>query len=87
MDSEAGHGEHDATADPGQDPSGSSTHHSEPEASRENVDVAFRVTTPQLVSVAIMSVLALAGGLVFSAWTFNLGIGARDVEGAVMAPE
>lgn len=48
--------------------------------------MAFRVTRPQLVSVAIVSVLALVGGILFSASSFNLGIGAREVKGVVMPP-
>lgn len=49
-------------------------------------EMAFRVTRPQLVAVAMLSVLALIAGLLFSASYANLGIGARDVDGAVMAP-
>ena len=82
----SGHGEHEKAADPGQDPRGSSSDRAKQAGNGEKLDVAFRVTTPQLVSVAIMSVVALAGGLVFSAWKFNLSIGAQDVDGAVMAP-
>ncbi len=49
-------------------------------------ELAFRVTRPQLVSVAVLSVLALAAAVLFSASSTNLGIGARDVRGAVMPP-
>lgn len=43
-------------------------------------------TRPQLIAVALGSVLALAAALTFSATYFNLGLGARDVGGAVMPP-
>ena len=49
-------------------------------------DLAFRVTRPQLVAAALMSLVALAAGLVLSASIANLRIGARDVDGAVMPP-
>jgi FtsP/CotA-like multicopper oxidase with cupredoxin domain len=51
-----------------------------------HVDVAFRVTTPQLASVALLSVVALAAALLFSASYANLSLGARDVGGLVMPP-
>jgi FtsP/CotA-like multicopper oxidase with cupredoxin domain/uncharacterized membrane protein len=50
------------------------------------VDVAFRVTRPQLAAVALASVVLLAGALLFSASRVNLGLGARDVGGLVMPP-
>ena len=49
-------------------------------------DVAFRVTRPQLAAAVTMSLVALAAGLILSASIANLGIGARDVDGAVMPP-
>ena len=49
-------------------------------------DAAFVVTGPQLVSVTIISIVALAAGLIYAAATVNLSLGARDVEGAVMPP-
>jgi FtsP/CotA-like multicopper oxidase with cupredoxin domain len=49
-------------------------------------DLAFRVTRPQLVAAAFMSLVALGTGLVLAASVANLGIGARDVDGAVMPP-
>ncbi|MGI8515527.1 MAG: multicopper oxidase family protein [Acidimicrobiia bacterium] len=52
----------------------------------DSEDVAFRVTRPQLVSVLLISVVALAGGLALAAARVNLAIGARDVDGAVMPP-
>ena len=52
----------------------------------EGQDVAFRVTRPQLAAAVTMSLVALAAGLVLSASIANLGIGARDVDGAVMPP-
>jgi manganese oxidase len=50
------------------------------------VDVAFRVTRPQLAAVALASVVLLAGALLFSASRVNLGLGAHDVGGLVMPP-
>lgn len=50
------------------------------------VDVAYRVTRPQIVAMAFLSVVALAAGIGWSASTSNLGIGARDVAGAIMPP-
>jgi FtsP/CotA-like multicopper oxidase with cupredoxin domain len=47
---------------------------------------ALRATRPQLVAWAIASVLALAIGVAYSAYRVNLGLGARDVGGAVMPP-
>ena len=82
----SGHSQHEKPPDSGQKPGGSSSDRAKPTDNGEKLDVAFRVTAPQLVAMAMMSIMALAGGLVFSAWKFNLGIGARDVGGAVMAP-
>jgi FtsP/CotA-like multicopper oxidase with cupredoxin domain len=44
------------------------------------------VTRPQLAATAAISLVVLAVGLVLSASVANLGIGARDVDGAVMPP-
>ncbi|MBA2382793.1 MAG: copper oxidase [Chloroflexi bacterium] len=49
-------------------------------------DVAFRATRPQIASIAVLSVVALAGALVFSASYANLSLGAHDVGGLVMPP-
>jgi len=49
-------------------------------------DVTFRATRPQLVSMALLSVVVLTAGLVFSASYANLSLGARDVGGLVMPP-
>jgi manganese oxidase len=49
-------------------------------------DVAFRATQPQIVSIGVLSVVALAFALVFSASYANLGLGAGDVGGLVMPP-
>jgi manganese oxidase len=51
-----------------------------------SIDVAYRVTRPQLAAVALASVVLLAGALLFSASRVNLGLGARDVGGLVMPP-
>ncbi len=56
------------------------------DADGEDLDVAFRVTRPQLAAALFISVVVLAAGLTLSASVANLGIGARDVEGAVMPP-
>ncbi|HEX7949554.1 MAG TPA: copper oxidase [Candidatus Limnocylindrales bacterium] len=53
---------------------------------RDRVDVAFRVTRPQLVSMSILSLVALAGATVYSASAANLSLGAADVGGLVMPP-
>ena len=50
------------------------------------LDVAYRATTAQIASIAIVSVVALLAGIVFSASYANLSLGARDVGGAVMPP-
>jgi FtsP/CotA-like multicopper oxidase with cupredoxin domain/uncharacterized membrane protein len=50
------------------------------------IDVAYRVTRPQLAAVALASVVLLAGALLFSASRVNLGLGADDVGGLVMPP-
>jgi manganese oxidase len=47
---------------------------------------ALRPTRPQLVAWMIASVLALLLGILYSAYRVNLGLGARDVGGAVMPP-
>lgn len=49
-------------------------------------DVAYRATRPQIASIALASVVALAVALVFSASFANLSLGARDVGGLVMPP-
>ncbi len=48
--------------------------------------IALRPTRPQLVAVAIASVVSLTAGLLWSAYSINLNLGARDVGGAVMPP-
>ena len=53
---------------------------------QQHVDVAFRVTRPQLTSVAILSLVALGAAVIFSASFANLSLGARDVGGLVMPP-
>lgn len=52
----------------------------------QHVDVAFRVTRPQLASVAIASIVVLMAAVIFSASSANLALGARDVGGLVMPP-
>ncbi len=55
-------------------------------AGMEDLPVAFRPTRPQLVSVGLASVVALALGIAFAASSANLGLSARDVGGLVMPP-
>ena len=50
------------------------------------LDVAYRATTAQITSIAIVSVVALLAGILFSASYANLSLGARDVGGLVMPP-
>lgn len=50
------------------------------------VAIAHRPTTPQTVSIGLLSVVTLAVALVFSASVANLSLSARDVAGAVMPP-
>ncbi|MBI2778106.1 MAG: copper oxidase [Chloroflexi bacterium] len=56
------------------------------EAPAQGQELANRVTRPQVVAALTMSLVALAAGLALSASVANLGIGARDVDGAVMPP-
>lgn len=51
-----------------------------------DLPLALEPTRAQLVAWSIASVLALAFGLVYSAYRVNLGLGAADVGGAVMPP-
>src|ERR687892_1808366 len=51
-----------------------------------SLPLALRPTRPQLAAWSIASVLALVVGLLYSAYRVNLGLGARDVGGAVMPP-
>ena len=48
--------------------------------------IALRPTRPQLTAMAIASIVALTAGLLWSAYTTNLTLSARDVGGAVMPP-
>ncbi len=56
------------------------------DGSSQGLDVAYRVTRPQIAAMALLSVVALAAAIGWSASTSNLGIGARDVAGAIMPP-
>jgi len=56
------------------------------DGSSAGIDVAYRVTRPQIAAMAFLSVVALAAGIAWSASTSNLAIGARDVDGAIMPP-
>jgi FtsP/CotA-like multicopper oxidase with cupredoxin domain len=47
---------------------------------------AFAVTRPQLLSVTLLTLLALAAGVVYSALKVNLSISAEEVDGAIMPP-
>ena len=66
--------------------SGSSDHEAMAGMAPGPVDVAFRATTAQIASIGLMSVVALAAALAFSASIANLSLGARDVGGLVMPP-
>lgn len=47
---------------------------------------AFAVTRSQVVVVSLISLVALAAGLIYAGSSVNLALGARDVGGAVMPP-
>ena len=57
-----------------------------PETHSHTVDTAYRVTRPQLIVVAVASLVALGAGIIFSASYANLTLGTRDVGGLVMPP-
>lgn len=65
-----------ASAHAGKDHSGMQT----------NLRPAHRPTAPQIVAVSLLSVLALAAGLIYSALFANLNISAHEVAGAIMPP-
>ncbi len=50
------------------------------------MNMAPKVTRPQIVAITLASVLALVVAIIFSAFYTNLGLGARDVGGAIMPP-
>jgi FtsP/CotA-like multicopper oxidase with cupredoxin domain len=89
------HGEHEQPTQPAPEPRDSGSHaphqHPEPpehaagQPERHPVD-PHQVTRPQLVVVTIISIIALIAPLVWSAYTYNLRIGADDVEDVVMPP-
>jgi manganese oxidase len=58
----------------------------DPHDSGVGLPLALRPTRPQLVTWSIASLLALAIGVLYPAYRVNLGLGARDVGGAVMPP-
>lgn len=47
---------------------------------------AFAVTRPQLLSVTLLTLVALTAGVVYSALKVNLSISAEEVDGAIMPP-
>jgi FtsP/CotA-like multicopper oxidase with cupredoxin domain len=55
-------------------------------ASSIDLSAPSRLTRLQLFAVAVLTVLALVGGLLFSATYYNLTLSARDVGGAIMPP-
>ena len=55
-------------------------------AGREGMDMRPRATRPQIVVVAILTVVGLIGSLAYSASKVNLRIASEDVKGAVMPP-
>ena len=53
-----------------------------PAAAGGDIPIALRPTRPQLIAIAVASVVALASGLIYSGYRINLSLGARDVGGA-----
>jgi len=83
------HGGHEMhRGEPTQDREEGQAAHAGMSGSRGGSDVplALKPTRPQLVAWSIASVLALIIGILYSAYRVNLGLGARDVGGAVMPP-
>jgi FtsP/CotA-like multicopper oxidase with cupredoxin domain len=52
----------------------------------DGMDMGSSVTRPQLLSVTLLTLLALAAGAIFAAANYNLSISAEDVDGAIMPP-
>jgi FtsP/CotA-like multicopper oxidase with cupredoxin domain len=50
------------------------------------MEMVSAVTLPQLLSVTLLTLLALAAAVVWSAANYNLSISAEDVDGAIMPP-
>lgn len=52
----------------------------------DGIEMGSSVTRPQLLSVTLLTVLALAGASVWAAANYNLSISAEEVDGAIMPP-
>jgi len=55
-------------------------------AGMEGMEMGSSVTRPQLLSVTLLTVLALAAASIWSAANYNLSISAEEVDGAIMPP-
>jgi FtsP/CotA-like multicopper oxidase with cupredoxin domain len=82
MDTHGGHGSTTDQTEARQDPTGTA----ERSAGEAEMPAALRPTRPQLVTLSIASVLALAAGILYPAFRVNLGLSADDVGGVVMPP-
>jgi FtsP/CotA-like multicopper oxidase with cupredoxin domain len=52
----------------------------------EGMEMGGAVTRPQLLSVTLLTLLALAGAVVWALANYNLSISAEEVDGAIMPP-
>ncbi|GEM86012.1 multicopper oxidase family protein [Meiothermus granaticius] len=52
----------------------------------EGMEMKPKVTGPEIAAVTLLTLLALTIGVVVPAFKLNLGLGARDVGGAIMPP-
>jgi FtsP/CotA-like multicopper oxidase with cupredoxin domain len=52
----------------------------------EGMKMGSSVTRPQLLSVTLLTLLALAAGVIYAAANYNLSISAEEVDGAIMPP-
>jgi FtsP/CotA-like multicopper oxidase with cupredoxin domain len=52
----------------------------------EGMEMGGAVTRPQLLSVTLLTLLALAGAVVWAVANYNLSISAEEVDGAIMPP-
>jgi FtsP/CotA-like multicopper oxidase with cupredoxin domain len=55
-------------------------------AGMEGMEIAGAVTHPQLLSVTLLTLLALAAAVVWAVANYNLSISAEEVDGAIMPP-
>jgi FtsP/CotA-like multicopper oxidase with cupredoxin domain len=52
----------------------------------EGMEMGGEVTRPQLLSVTLLTLLALAGAVIWALANYNLSISAEEVDGAIMPP-